>query len=124
MGEAPAPAVGTEAIRSYHAHIYFTSPDERATALALRAPIAERYVVTLGRVHDVPIGPHGAPMYQVAFAIEVFPGLVPFLMLERRGLSVLVHPNTGRALDDHVHHALWLGQPIAVRADTLTNGPD
>lgn len=63
-------------------------------------------------------------MYQIAFAIEVFAELVPFLMLARRGLSVLVHPNTGRARDDHLEHALWLGAPIAVRADTLSNGPD
>lgn len=52
MDEAPAPTVATDAIRSYHAHVYFTTPDERATALALRGPIGERFVVTLGRVHD------------------------------------------------------------------------
>jgi aromatic ring-cleaving dioxygenase len=44
-------------------------------------------------------------------------------MLNRAGLSVLIHPNTGRARDDHLLHALWLGTPLAVRGDVLPNEP-
>lgn len=122
MQPAVTPA-GTGAIRSYHAHIYFHSLDERASALALRDAIAERFSVQLGRVHDQPIGPHDAPMYQVAFAPELFAAFVPWLMLNRGGLVVLVHPNTGRARDDHLVHALWLGAPLPIRAGVLSNDP-
>ncbi len=110
-------------IASYHAHIYFRDADERARALDLRAWVAERFLVQLGRVHDRAIGPHSAPMYQIAFAREHFPALVPWLMLNRSALSVLVHPNTGRALDDHLVHALWLGSALPVRAEALSNEP-
>jgi DOPA 4,5-dioxygenase len=122
MNEVLAPA-STRAIGSYHAHIYFRNEDERARALVLRTWIGERFVVQLGRIHDHAIGPHSVAMYQVAFAREQFAAFVPFLMLNRSGLSVLVHPNSGRARDDHLMHALWLGEPLAIRADVLSNDP-
>ena len=62
-------------------------------------------------------------MYQVAFTTDVFAKLAPWLMLNRRGLSVLIHPNTGRARDDHLLHALWLGTPLALRSEVLPNEP-
>ena len=36
---------------------------------------------------------------------------------------MLVHPNTGRARDDHLLHALWLGTPLPIRAAVLSNDP-
>jgi DOPA 4,5-dioxygenase len=53
-------------------------------------------------------------MYQVAFAVEEFPRFVPWLMLNRDGLSVLVHPNTLWPKDDHLVHALWLGEKLPI----------
>jgi aromatic ring-cleaving dioxygenase len=114
---------GSGAITSYHAHIYWRSPEERVVALRVREWIGERFGVALGRVHDQPVGPHTQPMYQVAFTPDVFPRIVPWLLLNREGLSVLVHPNTGYARDDHLVHALWLGPPLPVRGDILPNEP-
>jgi aromatic ring-cleaving dioxygenase len=111
-------------IRSYHAHIYFRDPLERELALQLREWIGQRYSVQLGRVHEVSVGPHTAPMYQVAFAQAVFDGFVPWLMLNHAQLSVLIHPNTGRAQDDHLVHGLWLGERLAVRGEVLSNDPE
>jgi hypothetical protein len=34
-----------------------------------------------------------------------------------------IHPNTGRARDDHLDHALWLGERLPVRAEVLSNDP-
>jgi DOPA 4,5-dioxygenase len=90
----------------------------------VREWIGERFLVQLGRVHDRPVGPHGVPMYQVAFTPDVFAELIPWLMLNRLGLSVLIHPNTGRARDDHLVHALWLGTSLPLHADTLPNSPE
>jgi DOPA 4,5-dioxygenase len=53
-------------------------------------------------------------MYQVAFAPDQFDKVVPWLMLHRGGLDILVHPNTGDALADHTDRALWLGEKLAV----------
>jgi aromatic ring-cleaving dioxygenase len=106
-------------ILSYHAHVYYDPALNRAVAEALRQRIGERFVVQLGRWHDVPVGPHTAAMYQVAFATEVFASFVPWLMLHRDGLDVLVHPNTLAPRDDHLRHALWLGDKRALKEAVL-----
>lgn len=99
-------------IHSWHAHVYFDSPATRTVAERLRAEVARRFKVQLGRWREEPVGPHTAPMYQIAFDVELFGTLVPWLALERGGLSVLLHPNTLSPRDDHLVHALWLGTPL------------
>jgi aromatic ring-cleaving dioxygenase len=101
-------------IISYHAHIYFEGDEQRAAALLLRERIAERFAVALGRVHERLVGPHARPMYQVAFNPETFAGFVPWLLLNRMGLTVLVHPNTSRPRSDHLFHSLWLGEVLPI----------
>ncbi len=102
----PADPVETGTIRSYHAHIYWGTAEQRVAALRIREQLAARFSVQLGRIHDVPVGPHPIAMYQIAFSTEVFAQLTPWLMLNRLGLSVLVHPNTGYAKDDHERNPL------------------
>jgi aromatic ring-cleaving dioxygenase len=111
-------------IRSYHAHIYFDGPEQRHAAELLRTEIADRFPVRLGRWHDRLIGPHTRPMYQISFASAEYPRLVPWLMLNRRGLAVLIHPNTGRPKADHLEHALWLGEILPVNAAPLPDRDD
>jgi aromatic ring-cleaving dioxygenase len=105
-------------IEGYHAHIYY-DPATRPLAQALRAAIGERFAAKLGRWHDEPVGPHPAAMYQVAFPVAEFPRLVPWLMLNRGTLDILVHPLTGDDYADHAHHALWLGTPRPLRLEVL-----
>jgi len=102
------------AIASFHAHVYFDGPAQRATALALREQIGQRFAVALGRVHDMPIGPHARAMYQVAFDVASFGTIVPWLMLNRQGLTVLVHANTRNERADHLSHALWMGEVLDI----------
>ena len=47
--------------------------------------------------------------------------IVPWLMLNREGLSVLVHPLTGNDYDDHSLYALWLGTALSLDLEALRN---
>ena len=106
-------------IASFHAHVYYDPTATRPEAERLRSWIGERFAVTLGRWHDVKVGPHDQAMFQVAFAVEVFPALVPWLMLNHGRLSILVHPNTTNPRRDHQADPIWIGPALAVHADRL-----
>ena len=58
-------------------------------------------------------------MYQIAFTPEVFPALAPFVMMNRMGLTVLLHPESGRPRDDHTLHATWMGEVLALKTGIL-----
>ena len=111
-------------VEGYHAHIYYdpADPVTRATAERLRQGMAERFAARLGNWHDEPVGPHPVAMYQVAFAAAEFPQLVPWLMLNRAGLDVLIHPQSGDSVADHTRFAMWLGRPLPLRIDVLGRG--
>jgi len=121
MGEVNATTTprSINEIASYHAHIYYDPATTRSTAEQLRAWIGERFPVQLGRWHDTRIGPHDAAMFQVAFAKDVFATLVPWLMLNHGGLSILVHPNTKDPRRDHVLDPLWIGTALPVHDEKL-----
>ncbi|TCZ56625.1 DOPA 4,5-dioxygenase family protein [Roseicella aquatilis] len=107
-------------IVGWHAHVYYDPAATRDAAAALREGIAAGFPeAVLGRWHDVPVGPHTAAMYQVAFPPALFPGLVPWLALHRGALSILLHPETGRQRADHTRHALWMGPSLPLKAEIL-----
>lgn len=105
-------------ITSFHAHVYY-DPDAREAAARVREGLGDLFQVQLGRWHDKLVGPHTKSMYQVAFAPDQFDKVVPWLMLHREGLDILVHPNTGDAVADHTNHALWLGEKLAINIEPL-----
>ena len=114
MADPRDPALITE----YHAHIYY-DPATRDKAALLRDWVEARFPVRMGRWHDVPVGPHPTSMYQIAFKPEVFPTVAPFIMLNRMGLTVLLHPESGRPRDDHTLHAAWMGQVLPLVTSVL-----
>jgi DOPA 4,5-dioxygenase len=105
-------------ITSWHAHVYYDAVTQEIAA-RLRDEVAARFSVQMGRWHAVPVGPHPAAMYQIAFAVDAFPALAPFLALNRNGLTILLHPNTDSPHDDHLDHALWMGAVLDLDASIL-----
>ena len=103
-------------------HVYF-KPDEAALAATLKTRLQARFDwLKEGRWNDSAsrLSPHPLPMF------ELFGGetknivkvneVVEWLDGNRSGLSVLIHPNTTDGnVQDHSVHAVWVGQPVAVR---------
>ncbi len=92
----------------------------RGRAARLRERVAAAFPdATLGRWHDAPVGPHPQSMYQIAFPRALLASFVPWLMLNRDGLTILLHPGTGNAYADHTDHAVWFGSMLPLRLDVL-----
>ncbi len=105
-------------LKGYHAHVYF-APDTRAVAERLRDAIVGRFAVKPGGFSDGPVGPHPVPQFNVMFETTEFQHIVPWLMFNRQGLDVLVHPLTDDMYDDHAVNALWLGTPVELKLDGM-----
>lgn len=95
-------------IKGFHAHVYFDRASlDKARAICERA--ARELGLEMGRVHEKPVGPHPDWSCQLAFGPEKIGAVVSWLMLNRDGLVVLIHPETGSHLEDHRDRAMWMG---------------
>lgn len=111
---------------TFHAHVYFDAHTAH-TAAQLREEVRRRFGVAVGTLYSVPVGPHPKAMFQIRFGRHDFSRLVPWLMINRASLDVLVHPETGDDLLDHTQHRIWLGVPqplnlaaLEPRAESMT----
>lgn len=105
-------------IEGYHAHVYYRDPAERAVAALIREAAESRFELVMGRWREEPVGPHPVAMYQMAFAVALFPLFVPWLQSVRGPLSILVHTRTGLSdLMDHSVGAMWLGPSLELKLD-------
>ena len=113
----------TNTINDWHAHVYFDAQSvEQARSLCEQA--AQRFELTMGRVHEKPVGPHPQWSCQLAFQPDQFDTLVPWLTLNRGGLTVLVHPQTGDDLLDHRDRAIWLGKSAELELSIFKDKAD
>ena len=105
-------------ITGYHAHVYFDAETvDQARALCEAA--RDRFGVEMGRVHERPVGPHPRWSCQLAASPGQFAALLPWLALNRDGLIVFNHPDTGDVMADHRDHPIWLGGCPDLRLDFL-----
>ena len=105
-------------IRNFHAHVYF-DPETQVVAERVRGALERLFAVVLGTVHARPVGPHPKGMFQVTIAPDQFASVVPWLMLNRDGLSILVHPTTDDAVADHESNLLWMGESLPLDVEMV-----
>ena len=98
-------------ITGYHAHVYFDA-DTQETARLVCEEAARLFPVQVGRMHARNVGPHPRWSCQLGFGPESFDRVIPWLMINRRGLTVFTHPETGDHLSDHRDRAIWMGEML------------
>src|SRR5260221_13876175 len=76
----------------YHAHIYYESATTRGIAERVCSALEKNFSVENDGFRDKPIGPHPIANVLLIFKPDQFEHVVPWLMLNRDGLAVLVHP--------------------------------
>jgi aromatic ring-cleaving dioxygenase len=95
-------------IRDFHAHIYY-DPEQVDAARSLAAAVQQRFPVAIGHFHLGPVGPHPRGSVQLTVPGELFGDVAQFLALNRGGLTIFAHANTGSDLADHTRHVIWFG---------------
>lgn len=95
-------------ITDYHAHVYFDQ-ETIDQARSLLTAAVDTFGVVMGNVHEKCVGPHPMWSCQLAATPEQFQALLPWLALNRNGLIVFAHPETGDDLIDHRDYGIWLG---------------
>ena len=111
-------------IASYHAHIYYDPATTRAEAEQLRNWIGERFSVTLGRWHDVKVGPHDQAMYQVAFSRRDLSGagsLADAQSRQAQRAGPVEHDRSARMI---FADPIWIGPALDVHGDKLPEHSD
>lgn len=108
----------SDSIVGFHAHVYYDA-STKDRAASLRSLVEERFDMRMGSWHDNPVGPHPIGSYQIAFVPELFGKIVPYLSLNRDGLTIFVHPDTGNVVPDHTDHAIWLGEQRELNISAL-----
>ncbi|MEA2936701.1 MAG: hypothetical protein QOC56_205 [Alphaproteobacteria bacterium] len=125
MPDDAAPLEDPAVITDYHAHIYYDPASTRERAARLRQRVAAGFPdAVIGRWHDELVGPHLRAMFQIAFPPPMLATFLPWLMLNRDGLTILLHPETGNAYADHTDHAAWLGGVLPLKLDVLRRAPE
>ena len=105
-------------IDGYHAHVYYDT-ETRLRVEQLRETIAATLGVEVREVSNEPRVPHPVPQFRYRFTTARFEKVVPWLMLNREGLDVLVHQLTDNSYDGHSRYAVWLGSPVALKLNTM-----
>ena len=88
-------------------------------ARALRERVSESFDYTVGRFHEKNVGPHPRWSFQIAFKSDAFGIIVPWLALNRKGLTVFVHALSSEDIYDHTELVMWLGDSLALDLSAL-----
>ena len=95
-------------ITGYHAHVYYDAAT-REHARQLCEAAGRRFPLTVGRMHDNPVGPHPRGSCQLTVPRDTFGEFAQWIALNRDGLTIFAHTTTGEDLADHSEHVIWFG---------------
>jgi aromatic ring-cleaving dioxygenase len=108
-------------IKDWHIHVYYEAAT-KATAETLYKEITTAMPgLQIGRMHDQPVGPHPYGSFQVLIPNERLAEVTSWFSLNRRDLTVLLHPNTENDLKDHRDYPVWFGSAPKLNYEMFEN---
>ena len=104
-----------DSVQGYHVHIYFErgTPSEKLAELLAKRTEAK----SGGKINEIIrynklVGPHTKPNIALHIKPEGFAEIVSTLQLDSKGLSILIHPETGDDEKDHAERPMWIGKSV------------
>lgn len=104
-------------IQGYHIHIYFdfyVRPSfAHALSLTSKMELLFKDYIKESRNEVGAVGPHTKRNFLIEINKEGLKEILPWLQMNKpEGISILVHPETGDDVKDHLHSAIWVGDSI------------
>lgn len=105
-------------VHSYHLHIYFADAVARLQVETFALQLNKMFPGYIESMGWIPaIGPHTLPNMAVHIEPDGFGEVVAWAQLNAKGLSILIHPDTGNEATDHLEMSMWLGSVIPYNMD-------
>ncbi|KAJ3010460.1 UNVERIFIED_CONTAM: hypothetical protein HDU68_002125, partial [Siphonaria sp. JEL0065] len=121
MDTFSAPIRPKERGNGWDFHIYSRKEIQVQQAQELRRRIIQEFpTLRVRQFREGPFGPHSLPMFEVDVCTPLeFGAFMSWIALNRSGLSVLAHPQTGDDVEDHFTHGIWLGDKVPLVKEAL-----
>ena len=102
------------AVKGYHIHIYFeTGKDSASQAQELMEDIKTLFPADIESAAKIGrIGPHTKENFALHIKKDGFATIIPWVQLNSRDLSILIHPDRNDDIIDHLGSSMWLGEPV------------
>ena len=107
------------AINEYHAHVYYDAPRARRP-LKLCRRRARRSASRSDACTTIRSARIRAEAASSRSRSSSSPRCSPGSILNRAGLTVFAHAQTGNALKDHTDHVIWLGPSETLKLSALS----
>lgn len=113
-------------IKGFHFHVYYDFNEEFDKAFDLWSLANDTLlarernrIMFLGQMNMNPNGPHTKAYFVIVTSPFYFGEVFKLLLLNRNGLSILVHPLTNDELEAHTSMAVWMGKEVPLDLDKL-----
>src|SRR5262249_13653063 len=106
-------AKAAKQIEGYHIHIYHNDGKSFLSARETAESIQDLFEGDVRGVSSIgAVGPHLTPNFGVYIKPEAYGRVVQWLQANSDGLSILIHPETGDDVKDHLKSSMWLGTQL------------
>ena len=107
-------------IKNFHIHLYYNDTSV-IVAKELAKQVQDKFSVKIGTFHEKNVGPHPRWSVQLSVDKDHFGEILSYVALNRKGLTVFSHPDTGHDLADHRDYAIWMGEILELNLELFSS---